>query len=272
MKKLAVIMIAAVFVFGAAANAMAATSYEMYFSMYGFKDANGVNQNGRSENKTFGDKEATYNLGFPTDMSYNELFAPGGAKDGAHIDTGIFISDLTSTGVNSWGDIQLALHCSFGNPGNFPAAGAYFGAIGTPMLNHPSQQGFDSASSNIALGLPTPEAGLNNVHFTNNPNSYVTQLNYGIIGTLGFFVDSQNSELNLGALDTQGGTAELRLYKAAYPTAVIQTPVMLGTFTFALDVNDQSLVANYNAVPVPAPLMLLGAGLLGLIGFRRKNA
>jgi len=274
MKKLTVVMVVAAVVFGAASGAMAASDFDMILTMYGYQNADGVNQNGVSMNKTFGDKEASYNLGMPVSVpAFEELYAPGGANASLNFDTGIFLSDLISTNVDAWADVQLAFYCSAGNPGDFPSAGSYFGAVSTPTLKSTDQGNFDSGHRSITTGGVIGDAGTAAVYGTDDANSYVKKMNAGVIGVLsGILGDSQNGELNLAALDTAGGTAELMLYKAEFTSeGVYDAPVQLGTFTFSLD-TDGSLLANYNAVPVPAPLLLLGSGLLGLIGFRRKRA
>lgn len=46
---------------------------------------------------------------------------------------------------------------------------------------------------------------------------------------------------------------------------------LVGYWTLTLDPGDNSLIANYNAVPIPASVLLLGSGLLGLFGIRRRN-
>ena len=67
-------IVAAMLVFGAAANSMAATDFDMILTAYGYKNADGVNQSGVSSGKTFGDKEASYNFSIPVDYNYNERF------------------------------------------------------------------------------------------------------------------------------------------------------------------------------------------------------
>jgi hypothetical protein len=50
--------------------------------------------------------------------------------------------------------------------------------------------------------------------------------------------------------------------------------IALGEIVFPdyqLDFDDVTLTATTTAVPVPATVLLLGAGLVGIVGFRRKN-
>ena len=244
-------IVAAMLVFGAAANSMAATDFDMILTAYGYKNADGVNQSGVSSGKTFGDNEASYNFGYPTDFSSGEeLFGLGGANDGVTFDTGIFLEDLLSTGVDSWGDIQVAVYDSYGSPIDGDWAASYFTATGAPTLNTNQQTNFDSAHRNIALGAGIGDPDTSEVYGTGDDNSYVTRMNSGEIGKFSRMLTSLNGEANLGALDSDA-TVDLALYKAEFTTDVngddvYDTPVKLGTFTFSADGSDQ-LVADYSA-------------------------
>lgn len=86
------------------------------------------------------------------------------------------------------------------------------------------------------------------------------------VGTFdNFFLNGAGSE----AAFTYGSTADLNLYYYGNPYASGLSGLNMGT----LQVNaDGSTTLNPSAVPIPAAVWLLGSGLLGLIGVRRRNA
>jgi len=90
---------------------------------------------------------------------------------------------------------------------------------------------------------------------------------YNIAGSFDhFFANGTGSE----AAFTYGQTPSLNLYYYGNPYASPNIPgVNMGTLQMQAD---GSTLLNPNAVPIPAAVWLLGSGLLGLIGVRRRNA
>jgi hypothetical protein len=85
------------------------------------------------------------------------------------------------------------------------------------------------------------------------------------VGSFDRFFTSGTGE----AAFTYGTLADLNLYYYANPYAPGLSGLNMGT----LQVNaDGSTTLNPSAVPIPAAVWLLGSGLLGLIGVRRRNA
>ena len=80
-----------------------------------------------------------------------------------------------------------------------------------------------------------------------------------------FFLNGAGSE----AAFTYGQTPSLNLYYYADPYTAGHNGFNMGTLQVQAD---GSTVLNPSAVPIPGAVWLLGSGLLGLIGVRRRNA
>lgn len=88
------------------------------------------------------------------------------------------------------------------------------------------------------------------------------------VGGMGNFINSGNAEANLAAL-ASGGSANLSLYY--YPTA---TDNAAGTGVKVANLSISTTGTSYSpaaATPVPPSILLMGSGLLGLVGIRRKK-
>ncbi len=88
------------------------------------------------------------------------------------------------------------------------------------------------------------------------------------IGSLNGFIPLKTAEENLGQLSA-GGFIDQALY--FYDNANGANPVGLKVAVIRTMADGRTII-NPSAVPIPASVLLLGSGLLGLIGIRRKNS
>jgi hypothetical protein len=104
-----------------------------------------------------------------------------------------------------------------------------------------------------------------------DPNSYFNMLAGGgsSAGQFAGFIPAGNGEANLANLSSVGYVDQYIYYykptsaRNADPTGL--SVAMIRTYA------DGHTVMNPNAVPIPPSVLLLGSGLIGLIGIRRKN-
>jgi len=98
-----------------------------------------------------------------------------------------------------------------------------------------------------------------------NANSYTTILNSNGIGLLGGLLD-QSNEANLATL-ASGGVVTQKLYYFAdnsTGSAVLQS--------ITLTTGSDGVSTAVNPTPIPPSFLLMGSGLLGMVGIRRKFA
>ena len=87
---------------------------------------------------------------------------------------------------------------------------------------------------------------------------------FGQFGTAILLANRPYTEANLAALATGGSVTQDIYYFANY--AIASTGVKVGSIT--TNANGSSTVT---ATPIPAAFYLMGSGLLGLVGLRRRN-
>jgi len=138
--------------------------------------------------------------------------------------------------------------------------------------------GFASNSSANLLNYQGSAAGTNNATITVAPldNSYETK--FGTGGTLGTYINTTQhpgtgADASLAALATLGYVDQyLYYYDPSQNTTTYaggQATYLIATIrTFANGTTE--LLPNAAPVPIPAAVYLLGSGLLGLIGIRRR--
>lgn len=151
----------------------------------------------------------------------------------------------------------------------------WFSATSLPTVNTLVFTSTRSAFNNVYTGAyaaGTTTAGVRSV-----VKSYYTQLDkagaFGGIGSLNVFVTQGATnnlfgvEANLAALATTGGYVDQKLYNYNNTSKLVtDTGFTLRTLS------DGSTLVMATATPIPPSVLLLGSGLLGMIGIRRKIA
>ena len=248
MKRVLVILTAALLVFGVAGNAMA------YFD-------------------NMSDLILVAYEGAPTSPAGNEVYYDLGLMDGSELpgsalDTGINLADFDATSWNSitvgliGGDANTIL---FGSDANSNAVADISGfTIGQTYVDAFSTNAYGVPASAPKVTGTKGESGF--IRF----GSYVGGFDPSLAGFYAGSVtatdfpsgaDSAKAEVVLGL-----GTYEMGLWSSSqYSDASL-----LGTFT--LDTTSGNLVVGYTPVPVPGALVLLGSSLMALVGIRRKNS
>ena len=108
-----------------------------------------------------------------------------------------------------------------------------------------------------------------------NGNNYTAQMNFGgpVWGTYGQYLDTVGAaEARLTPLAT-GGYVDMSLYSFDIfngGLGMLVTNADGTTFDIRTLANGYTEI-NPATVPIPPSMLLLGTGLLGLIGFRRKG-
>lgn len=169
--------------------------------------------------------------------------------------------------TNNWGDVQVGIWGVSDGYGYFATTSET-----APTIGERKFASFNGAAStangNYAVYGENPVTAPTSVS-----TSYSTLFNSNQTTPgqyAGLNLDNAVGEANLADLATQG-YIDMYLYKVdgTGRSAVLASEDYLAVIrvTAAGDT-----IVNPNAVPVPAAVLLFGSGLLGLIGFRKRNA
>lgn len=172
--------------------------------------------------------------------------------------TNINLADL---GATSWENVFVAYFMRYNVGGN--------NFVWVSGDTTGTQQGKGSAGNALIskigslAGANLQTGSARNVNLQSDPNSFASL--FGTDGTYFNFLTTATGEANLAALAT-GGSVTQYLYYYNAPTNSRQTY----NGTPILVMNSFAAKTDISPVPIPATAYLLGAGLLGLIGIRRR--
>lgn len=187
-------------------------------------------------------------FGSATDLYNTDLSVFTTATTFAELNVGAFATSVTGSMLENY-DIYFMVQ-----------SGA------TPVIN--SSQVYAAVSADFyANAQPTQATGFSK-SYTNTKNAGGNSPgNYG-----GILTNYSIGEINLAALDAGiGSTVEfdiVHFYSTDWGTTLNDGGVV-ASYAYGIDAAGDVYVAP---VPVPAAAWLLGSGLLGLIGIRRRNA
>lgn len=200
--------------------------------------------------------------GEPVDTVGNEVHFDLGAglfDASTPIDTGITLDTL---GATSWDEVVVGI-AGGGYTPEFGDDRAYFSSDTDDFtVSTGTYSMFQSAGLNISSfftgSIETVQSKATGTWYANMIGSGTTA------GTYASMVAASSSSFGAEAL-MNGGLVDAAIY--SFDGFDINTLTM--DYAFKFDTTGDTLVVS--AVPVPAAVLLLGSGLLGLIGIRRRN-
>ncbi|MGD8387509.1 MAG: VPLPA-CTERM sorting domain-containing protein [Desulfobacteraceae bacterium] len=266
MKKLLGIAMAAMLVFGIAGQASADFEYgNLHF--VAIEDSDGTTKHDAADGTyeyhvDLGDFNAT-NWGDYTGTGDGE--ALGMFEWSGTVDTVMTLGDFDAT---SWDDIYFA---AYGWDALWYGGTEYTTSGGNGMVfTSAVQVTADNLSGSAAIqSLWTGTDGVDEGQYEmDNADSYLSKNSDPELGNYNDFVNISGEFWNAELV----GLGDTYLYGFNYTDDGEASLALLGTFTLSLDATDNSLLIDYTPVPVPASVLLLGSGLLGLFGIRRKRS
>ena len=242
MKKIVTILAAAMLTLGAAANAMA------YFSN--------------------GDLiQVAYVMGGTNEVATDLGSASSLVSGGTVTLTGSNALSLSALGASSWDQVNVVYFAL-----DTATKRVWESASDSVTTNKNAYTAFASAMSNLYLGYQgagstqTVSLAQSDVHsyntlFNNNDTSGVSN---GVMANLN--TNWTGVEMNLAALAT-GGTATATIYSkiANTTSALAATPL-----TIVASSDGTVTASSGTPTPIPPRFLLMGSGLLGMVGIRRK--
>ena len=209
------------------------------------------------------------------------VYKTGGTGNEVAIDLGAFSASTPVSGTtlynantfalsqftgSSWSDLNVAyFEKSSGGSPNFWLSGP---TDGVQTNNGAIKSGLNTAMSQVLGAYSTAASGASMVTLaSSSANSYWQSLNLSgtSVGQFATYVN-QVSEKNLAALASTGYVDQYLYY---YPKATN------GTNGSGVAIADVRTFADghteISAVPIPAAIWLLGSGLIGLVGIRRRE-
>lgn len=175
------------------------------------------------------------------------------------------------SGAN-WSDLQVAYFVKESSANGFASNAAWTSG---PQAGQKSGLNkwatFNSVATSVQNVYLANSTGAHGTLAQNNLSSYITKMDLNnpvtSAGMFGGFIPLKNGEANLAAL--AGGSnsyVDLYLYYYSSPNAANN----------GLKVADIRMFANGTSeivgTPIPPSVLLLGSGLIGLVGIRRKQA
>lgn len=182
---------------------------------------------------------------------------------------------LSDFGASSWGDLNVAYFAFTNSGGGKIWASDVIDSPETAPVNGGSGAGttFRNDYNNIISAYKNASPTAKSQITTGTTNSYNKVFNpvgdYGILGYFNDFYVSGFGEANLGDL-VNGTAVGLNLYSWTL-TAVNAAGKLEGFIRTELDGASGVARTFGAAVPVPAAVWLLGTGLIGLVGIRRRK-